>query len=148
MASKHAESQGHSSHQGLLLCTTPTAGGQSQGSGTFAGLQAEGIWCLAHHPTNQQPWSLDVQCNHSCCHWFTAGCLHLFPPPPPMTAHVHCGGRVDKDGLHGLSCRRSVGRLPCHSPLNTIVKQSLASANIPSVLEPQGLHFPFGWQTP
>ena len=52
---------------------------------------------------------------------------------------THCGGRVDENGLHGLSCRRSVGRLPRHSQRNTIIKQSLASANIPSVLEPQGL---------
>ena len=46
---------------------------------------------------------------------------------------------MDKTGLHGLSCRRSTGRLPCHNQLNTIFKQSLTSANIPSVLEPQGL---------
>jgi len=52
---------------------------------------------------------------------------------------THCGRRVDKTGLHGLSCRRSTGRLPRHNQLNAIIKQSLASANIPSVLEPQGL---------
>ena len=52
---------------------------------------------------------------------------------------THCGRRVDETGLHGLSCRRSTGRLPGHNQLNTIIKQSLASANIPSVLEPQGL---------
>ena len=52
---------------------------------------------------------------------------------------THCGRRVDETGLHGLSCRRSTGRLPRHNQLNTIIKQSLASANIPSVLEPQGL---------
>ena len=52
---------------------------------------------------------------------------------------THCGRRVDEIGLHGLSCRRSTGRLPRHNQLNTIIKQSLASANIPSVLEPQGL---------
>ena len=52
---------------------------------------------------------------------------------------THCGRRVDETGLHGLSCRRSTGRLPRHNLLNTIIKQSLASANIPSVLEPQGL---------
>ena len=52
---------------------------------------------------------------------------------------THCGRRVDETGLHGLSCGRSTGRIPCHYQLNTIIKQSLASANIPSVLEPQGL---------
>ncbi len=57
----------------------------------------------------------------------------------PMTAPIVDGDRVDKTGLHGLSCRRSSGRLPSHNQLNTIIKQSLASANIPSVLEPQGL---------
>ena len=52
---------------------------------------------------------------------------------------THCGKRIDKTGLHGLSCRRSTGRLPRHNQLNIIIKQSLASASIPSVLEPQGL---------
>ena len=46
---------------------------------------------------------------------------------------------MDETGLHGLSCRRSTGRLPRHNQLNIIIKQSLASPNIPSVLEPQGL---------
>ena len=48
---------------------------------------------------------------------------------------THCGRRVDETGLHD----RSTGRLPHHNQLNTIIKQSLARANIPSVLEPQGL---------
>ena len=52
---------------------------------------------------------------------------------------THCGRRIDERGLHGLSCRRSVGRLPRHTQLNAIIKESLASANVPSVLEPQGL---------
>ena len=52
---------------------------------------------------------------------------------------THCGRRVDKTGLHDWSCRRSKGRLPRHNKLNIIIKQSLTSANIPSVLEPQGL---------
>ena len=45
---------------------------------------------------------------------------------------------VDERGLHGLICRKSV-RHPQHNQLNTFIKQSLASADIPSVLEPQGL---------
>lgn len=52
---------------------------------------------------------------------------------------THYGGRVNEDGLHGLSCRRCVGRIPHHSKLNTIIKESLARANILSVLELQGL---------
>ena len=60
---------------------------------------------------------------------------------------THCGKRVDETGLHGLSCRRSTGRLSSHNQLNTIIKQSLTSANIPSVLEPQGL-FPFDGKHP
>ena len=50
-----------------------------------------------------------------------------------------CDRRIDERGLHGLSCRRSVGRLPRHTLLNAIIKESLATANVPSVLEPQGL---------
>ena len=46
---------------------------------------------------------------------------------------------MDETGLHGLSCRRSTGRFPRHNQLNTIIKQSLASAKMPSLLEPQGL---------
>ena len=42
-------------------------------------------------------------------------------------------------GLHGLSCRRSQGRLPRHSALNDIVKRALSAVNIPATLEPRGL---------
>ena len=51
-----------------------------------------------------------------------------------------CGGPVDKFGLHGLSCWMSQGRIPRHQMLNNIIYHSLASANIPSRLEPSGLH--------
>jgi len=50
-----------------------------------------------------------------------------------------CGRMMDTRGLHGLSCRFSAGRLPRHSALNEIVKRSLQSAGIPSVLEPAGM---------
>ena len=50
-----------------------------------------------------------------------------------------CGKPVDVLGTHGLSCRQSKGRIPRHNGLNTIIKQALASAHIPSILEPQGL---------
>ena len=57
----------------------------------------------------------------------------------PMTC-THCGGRVDETGLHDLSCHRSAWRTLRHNQLNTIIKQSLTSANIPSVLELPGLY--------
>ena len=50
-----------------------------------------------------------------------------------------CGSHIDESGVHGLSCRRSIGRAPRHSQLNTIIKDGLASAHIPAILEPQGL---------
>ena len=50
-----------------------------------------------------------------------------------------CGEVVDELGLHGLSCRKSKGRIPRHTALNQLVKQSLVSAHIPSTLEPRGL---------
>ena len=52
---------------------------------------------------------------------------------------LHCGQFVDELGVHGLSCRYSKGRNPCHSALNDVIEQSLSSINIPSTLEPRGL---------
>ena len=46
---------------------------------------------------------------------------------------------VNDLGLHGLSCRYSAGRLPRHSNLNDVVKRALATAGVPSWLEPLGL---------
>jgi hypothetical protein len=50
-----------------------------------------------------------------------------------------CGKHVEKDGLHGLSCKRSAGRISRHSHLNDILKRTLVSAGFASVLEPPGL---------
>ena len=50
-----------------------------------------------------------------------------------------CNHLVDRLGHHGLSCRKSAGRFPRHANLNDVVKRALASAGVPSVLEPQGL---------
>ena len=50
-----------------------------------------------------------------------------------------CGHPVDRQGHHGLSCKKSAGRFPRHTNLNDVVKRALASAGLPSVLEPQGL---------
>ena len=42
-------------------------------------------------------------------------------------------------GLHGLSCRKSQGRHPRHAAVNELIRRSLASAKIPSHLEPSGI---------
>ena len=50
-----------------------------------------------------------------------------------------CGVVIDPLGHHPLSCRYSAGRLPRHAALNDVVKRTLNTAGIPSVLEPPGL---------
>ena len=52
---------------------------------------------------------------------------------------VLCGNHVDSLGTHGLHCWKSVGRLPRHAALNNVVKSTLASIEVPSILEPTGL---------
>ena len=47
-----------------------------------------------------------------------------------------CGTTVDDTGRHGLSCRKSAGRLSRHSAVNELIKRALMSAEIPSRLEP------------
>jgi hypothetical protein len=61
---------------------------------------------------------------------------------PLCLAHecCSCGTPVDEFGRHGLSCRSSQGRSFRHQSLNNIIHHSLASANVPSRLEPSGLH--------
>ena len=59
----------------------------------------------------------------------------------PSEPHkCNCGKQVNSLGHHGLSCRKSVGRLPRHYNLNDIVKRSLNVAGVPSWLEPAGLN--------
>ena len=56
-------------------------------------------------------------------------------------AHTcHCGKRVEWDGLHGLSCTKSAGRFSRHATLNSLLKQTLGSLDLPSMLEPRGLY--------
>ena len=56
-------------------------------------------------------------------------------------AHTcHCGKRVERDGLHGLSCTKSAGHFSRHATLNSLIKQTLASLDLPSRLEPRGLY--------
>ena len=50
-----------------------------------------------------------------------------------------CGAAVDNTGRHGLSCRKSAGRLSRHSAVNDLIKRALMSAEIPSRLEPTSL---------
>jgi len=62
------------------------------------------------------------------------GCQTVHPHP----CH-HCGEQVDCFGVHGLSCRHSAGRMPRHKMANDVIRRALASAEIPSSLEPAGL---------
>ena len=57
----------------------------------------------------------------------------------PHTCH-HCGAEVDSLATHGLSCRWSEGRYHRHAVMNDIVHRALASAKVPSRLEPSGLY--------
>ena len=52
-----------------------------------------------------------------------------------------CGTHVDNinTGRHGLSCRKSAGRLSRHSTVNDLIKRALSLAEIPSRLEPPSL---------
>ena len=51
-----------------------------------------------------------------------------------------CSSEVDQLATHGLSCRHSQGRRPRHNAINDIILRSLVASNIPSRLEPSGLH--------
>ena len=46
---------------------------------------------------------------------------------------------VERDGLHGLSCTKSAGRFSRHATLNFLIKQTLGSLDLPSMLEPRGV---------
>ena len=50
-----------------------------------------------------------------------------------------CGANVDTRGIHGLSCKRSVGRTTRHHAINDLIWRALNKANIPSHKEPAGL---------
>ena len=55
-----------------------------------------------------------------------------------LAHQCRCGATVQSDGLHPLSCRFSAGRFPRHSAIN-IIKRSLDTAGLHSILEPVGL---------
>ena len=49
----------------------------------------------------------------------------------------HCGKRVERDGLHGIFCTKSDGRSHViYATLNSLIKQTLESLDLPSMLEP------------
>ena len=50
-----------------------------------------------------------------------------------------CGAQVDHLAIHGLSCRKSQGRFSGHTAINDIIKCSLGTAKVPSLLEPSGI---------
>ncbi len=56
-----------------------------------------------------------------------------------MPHRCSCGELVDSQGLHGLSCIKSVGRLYRHRELNLLIQRALSSINTPACLEPIGL---------
>ena len=56
-----------------------------------------------------------------------------------LAHQCRCGATVQSDGLHPLSCRFSAGRFPRHSAINNIIKRSLDTAGLHSILEPVGL---------
>ena len=60
---------------------------------------------------------------------------------PICTPHTcrHCGIRVDACAHHGLSCLKNSGRYHRHAAVNNVIYRAMASAGIPSTLEPSGL---------
>ena len=56
-----------------------------------------------------------------------------------LAHQCRCGATVQSDGLYPLSCRFSAGRFLRHSGINNIIKRSLDTAGLHSILEPVGL---------
>jgi hypothetical protein len=56
------------------------------------------------------------------------------------TPHIcKCNAKVDKIGIHGLSCSKSSGRFSRHTEINSIINRYLTSIHVHSTLEPNGL---------
>lgn len=53
--------------------------------------------------------------------------------------NCRCGVEVDRLGHHGLSCRRSAGRISRHAALNDVLRRAFATVNVPACLEPNGI---------
>ena len=52
----------------------------------------------------------------------------------------HCGQRVERDGLHGLSCTKSADPFSRQATLHSLIKQTLGFLDLPFMLEPGGLY--------
>ena len=50
-----------------------------------------------------------------------------------------CGKVVKKDGLHGLSCKKSGGWIPGHDEINKIFSHAFSSAGFPNIIQPPGI---------
>ena len=59
---------------------------------------------------------------------------------PLCISHIcQCGTRVEPDGTHGLSCKRSSGRHSRHGEVNELIKRALGSADVAAIREPPGI---------
>ena len=56
-----------------------------------------------------------------------------------LAHQCRCGATVQSDGRHPLSCRLSAGRFTRHSAINNIIKRSLDTTGLQSILESVGL---------
>ena len=63
-----------------------------------------------------------------------SSCWILYSATPPEHLHISSGGT----GI-SLSCKKSQGRHSTHAAMNDLLKRSLASAKIPSILEATGM---------
>ena len=76
---------------------------------------------------NLDPMSLKIACGlrlgSTICHPHT--CI--------------CGGAVESNGRHGLSCKKQIGRRSRHDEVNKLIKRAIVQAKIPAVLEPSNL---------
>ena len=50
-----------------------------------------------------------------------------------------CGAQVDDTGVHSFVCKRATGKIARHHAINDIFARSLASADVSSTKEPNGL---------
>lgn len=50
-----------------------------------------------------------------------------------------CGEMVDRNGLHGLSCKKMKGKYIRHTDINKLFGMAFSAAGFPSLLEPYGL---------
>ena len=64
--------------------------------------------------------------------------LHL-GVPIVVEHNCVCGSKVSVFGTHGLSCRRSGGRIPRHAAVNETIHHALVSGGVPAILERVGV---------